>query len=299
MATLVLPEAGADDPMRLTVSYDGPELASGRMDLRYLAPAMLSTAKLLEHTAQELYGTTATLKIDVQADFRRGSFSYEIVTQAASLGRTLLDHITISDVIVSADAVLRLIKAARGQTPASVERSDSAAKITFNDGNNITINVQTLNLYQNRTVRADAEGIVEPLTKSGITGFKMTTPVSEPLEVTSDEVSYFAAPIQESDLLSDTVTTMVVEILAPDFKRGNKWKFSLAGAGVIWADILDEQFGREVAEHRQTFGAGDAFRVEMHTIVTRSPQGSLQRKDEIVRVLEKIPHVERLPLFPE
>jgi hypothetical protein len=202
-------------------------------------------------------------------------------------------------VIISSDAVLRLIRLAKGRTPAAIEKGEGSAHITFHDGDNITVNVQTLNLYQNRTIRGDAEGIVEPLSKSGITDFKMKTPVSDALHVTSDEVPYFEVPLQESDVLSDTVTTQVVEVLSPDFKRGNKWKFSLAGAGVIWADILDKQFWKEVAEHRQTFGADDAFRVDLHTIVARRPQGGLQRKDEIVRVLEKIPRVEELQFFSE
>jgi hypothetical protein len=90
MDTRVLSTDGEGDTLEITVSYDGPELAGGRMDMRYLAPAMLATAKLFEHTAQEMYGSAAALKIDVQADFQRGSFTYHVLTQRHRLVNRLL-----------------------------------------------------------------------------------------------------------------------------------------------------------------------------------------------------------------
>jgi hypothetical protein len=299
MAPSISPEPNAAGAVRLVISYDGPSVAGGQMDVRDLAPAMLATAKLFEHTAQQMYGTTTRLKIDVQAAFRQGSFSYEVLTQAIDVGKSLLDHISVSDVIITGDMLFRLIRAARGRVPARIDRTSDAAAITFHDGSVINVNAQTVNLYVNSAIRRDAEGVVEPLKKTGIDEFRIVSPITAPLSLSKADVEFFDAPIQEPDVLHDAVSVQVVEVLAPDFKHGNKWKFSLAGAGVIWADILDKMFWGKVANHTETFGAGDALRVDLHTVVTRKPSGGLERLDEIVHVIEKIKPPDEMNFFPE
>jgi len=176
------------EEVRLTVSYDGPELQSGRMDARDLAPAMLATALLVEHSAQQIYGATAGLKIDIQADFRRGSLTYPIIVQGAvGFAATLLTNLSVSDVILSVQSLFDLIKFSRGRSPSEIIRADNGSTIVFHDGDSTTVNINTLNLYSSPTIRKDIEGVVAPLTKPGIDELRITSPTSSSL-VEKDEV---------------------------------------------------------------------------------------------------------------
>src|ERR1700722_10635472 len=145
------------------------------MDARDLAPAMLATARLFEHSAALMYGSTTAIKIEVNADFRRGSFSYDIVARAVALAQTLYEHISVSDIILTGTTLIAALKYARGRQPKEILRDGSTANIVFHDGDNITVNVQTANLFLNPSIREDLEGVVEPLKKEGIDTFILCT----------------------------------------------------------------------------------------------------------------------------
>lgn len=281
--------------MQLTVTYDGPEVAAGRMDARDLASAMLSTARLFEHTAQLMYGTTATLKIDVKADFQRGSFSYDIITQVVKIGETLFGNLSVSDIIETSALLILAVKLSRGRRPKEIVR-EPEPQIVFHEGDVITVNEHVVNLYFNTTIRRDLEGAVEPLRRPGIDEFRLVRPEAEPTVVLKSEVEYFEAPVADEDILQDAVQTEIVQVVAPHFREGDKWEFALAGEGRFFAAILDATFLRKVARQEVSFGSGDALRVRMRVRVTRKPKGDYSRLREIVEVLDLI-KPDTLPSF--
>jgi hypothetical protein len=272
----------SDDDVQITVKYDGPAIASGRMDARDLAPAMLATAKLLEHSAVLMYGSSATLKIDVQADFKGGSFAYEIITRLLDAGHLLYSNMSVSDVVITGSLLIRTLKMARGRAPKEIVTAPEP-QIVFHDGDVITVNVHVAKLFLNPTVRADVEGAVEPLKRVGIDSFVLTTP-DDVVGIVKDEVDYFSAPITDAKLLQDRTEPEIVEILSPHFKEGNKWQFALAGEGAFWARVLDEEFLEKVRSREIGIFSGDLYRVQMRVLVTRLPSGKPERVREIIRV---------------
>lgn len=291
------PVAG-EEAVQVTVKYEGPGVANGQMDARDLAPAMLATAHLFEHSAALMYGSTTTLKIDVQADFRGGSFSYDIITRAVQIGQTLLSNMSVSDVIATGTLLFLAVRRARGRVPKEIVKDGPAPSITFHDGETISVSVHVAQLFLNPTIRADIEEVVEPLKREGIDEFHLKSPTVDSV-VSSDEVDYFAAPVGDNEVLQDVVITEVVQVLSPHFKEGNKWQFSLAGEGMFWARILDKKFLQDVRQHVVVFGAGDAMRVEMRVRVTRKPTGDFDRLREIVKVLDLIQNEKPPSLFDE
>lgn len=284
--------------MQVTVKYDGPAVAEGRMDARDLAPAMLATARLFEHSAALLYGSDTALKIEVQADFRGGSFSYDILTHVVELGRTIASNLSVSDVIATGTLLFVAVREARGRKTKEIVRRDNSASIVFHDGDNITVNLHVAQLFLNPTIREDIEGAVQPLKNEGVTEFRLTAPTEEAV-VPRDAIDYFNAPAGEDQLLQDDVVTDVIEVLSPHFKEGNKWQFSLAGEGPFWARILDKKFVDRVRRHLVVFGTGDALRVKMRVRISRKPNGDFERLREIIEVVDEIKYVPPPSLFDE
>jgi hypothetical protein len=297
--------AGSDS-VKVTVKYDGPAIEGGRMDARDLAPAMLATAKLYEHVGALMYGSTTGLKIEVQANFREGSFAYDIVTRVAELTQHLIQNVSVSDVIATGTMLVAAVKSARGRKPKEivpvpatgppVPESPPQSKIVFHDGDVITVNFNVGQIFLNPTVREDVEGIVAPLKKEGIEDFDVQSPVGD-VHVQKNEVDYFSAPLADEQVLQDKIEEEIVEVLSPHFKEGNKWQFSLAGEGVFWARILDIEFVRMVAARAIVFASGDALRVMMRVRVTRKPDGKFDRLREIIRVVGKEPGLGQGSLF--
>lgn len=291
--------------VQFTVRYDGPEVADGRMDVRLLAPAMMSMAKLVEHSATLTYGSRAAVKIEVNADFRRGSFSYEVVAGITNMANTLLSNMSVSDLIASIGlagyvakkahtSLVELIRRSRGRTPTEVVKEGDEARIVFNEGDTITVNVHVANLYMNQTIRDDVEGVIAPVRAKGIDRVVLgeTPPESElPSErvvIEKGEAEYFDAPVPGDAVLYDKPTEEIVVVASPNFTPGLKWQFTLAGGGRFFARILDAAFLAQVARHEVTFGAGDALRVRLRQRVTRKVTGQFDRFYEIEEVLDYI-----------
>jgi hypothetical protein len=281
-----------DDEVKFTVTYDGPEVARGRMDARDLAPAMLSMAKLVDHAASITYGTTAAIRVEVDADFRRGSFSYEIIAKAIELGNTLLQNLSISDLLaivgLTGGGLIALVKGARGRRPVAVERRGENTTLVFRDGENITVNVNIAQLFLNRTVREDLDGVIAPLRKPGITEFRAGVDDTTAVTVGRDEIEYFEPPPSDDEKVWENETTELVEVLSVSFKASNKWRVALAGDTPFPALILDETFLERVRRHEVTFGNGDALKVRLYTRVVRSPTGEFKRYREIREVLDHL-----------
>lgn len=290
-----------NNTVKFTVKYNGPALASRRMDARDLAPAMLSTAKLVEHTAAMLYGSDQDLKIDVNAEFEGGSFMYEMVAGFVMVGGVLFSNLSISDVLTTATTILDAIKQGRGKKPQAFQPGPQPNQTTIhytdNSTHNVNLNVTLVErAYQNPTLRRDIEGAVEPLKKPGIEEFELTTPFQR-VEVTRDEVGYLDAPKLEELELQDKVVEEIIEVVAPDFREGNKWQVGLAGEGVVWTAIEDKNFIRQVMNHEVTFGRGDFFRVSMRVRVVRRPTGKLDRERTIVQVHGPLEGGKQMNLF--
>ena len=83
-----------------TVSYEGPAVRDGLMDVRELAPALLAAGTLIQKANTVLNGKVSQVSLQVKSDFRRGSFIVSLVADQNIIEQAkafLLQHPEIAD----------------------------------------------------------------------------------------------------------------------------------------------------------------------------------------------------------
>jgi hypothetical protein len=65
--------------VHFSIKYDGPSLASHQMDVRELAPALIALSDLLEHANKAAYPDAGEVRVDVQGNFKGGSFGVDLI----------------------------------------------------------------------------------------------------------------------------------------------------------------------------------------------------------------------------
>jgi hypothetical protein len=291
------------DGTRLNVSYDGPEVATGRMDLRLLANAMASVAQLVDDAARISYGTDAGIRIEVSGDFRRGSFSYQIVATAlaelqAHQVKEILEYLGLITGFTGL-TVVGVLKWLRGRKPDKVQKEGNQARISAGRQSQI-VNLQVAQLVVNQSIRADFEGMTQPLERPGITVMRTSGEAAEPpMEITRDEREAFLAPPPIAEQLDAGESRPILQLVSPNFRIGNKWQFAYPGEAPFFAPILDKDFLIKLQRREVSFSFGDLIRVRLRTVVNRTDAGTLSTVREILEILDKLEPPKQWNLFTD
>jgi hypothetical protein len=280
--------------MEFALKYEGVAVERARMSARDLGPALFSAAVLLERTSELLYGEHGKVRVDVEADFKAGSFLIDFSILAESANHHL-SHLTTDDLRLilqvlgitgGGGGLVALLRWLRGRKPDRIEQATNGSITVFVQDNSVTLNANESKVFLDRDVRSSLDGVIEPVRRAGIDavsfgpGRELTTRISK------EEAEYFQ-PREEAviEVSVDEITT-VVEIVSPAFRQNNKWRFVHAGA-TFYAPIYDERFLARVARSEEKFGAGDALKVRALLRSIRAPEG-LRHEWEILEVLDHL-----------
>lgn len=285
--------------VKFSLAYDGPALKSGRMDAKLFAPALLATAALVERAAEVMYQDGRTVTVQVDAEMRRGSFSFDLTAVAGIagvVGQQAFHNLNVTQI----KAILRslgllgkyskslfAILAKYGDKPVDrVEQSGDGNMnvIVQGDNNKIVIALpgDVARLFNDAEVRKQAYSAITPVQNEGITEFRVGSKSRPSLVVSKDEAPKFVPPPGRKNLLTDSTGETAVELLMPSFVDGNKWRVS-QGGDPFWATITDEVFLHQV-DGGEFFAKGDYLIVEMATRVFATSKG-LDPVREITRVI--------------
>ncbi|MBI2407506.1 MAG: hypothetical protein HYV19_04305 [Gemmatimonadetes bacterium] len=292
------------DDIRLELSYDGPALATGRMDVRLLAAAMASTAQLIDDSTHEMFGPDAEVRIEVGGDFRKGSFTYAIHAlavagiDAEAIRRVLQDIGLISG--ATGATVIGVLKWLRGRK-AKVKRTGES--IELHAGRDVqVVNLHVAQLVYSPRVRSGIEGLVAPLSHDGIEEMRMGTGIaSEPIvTIDRNERSAFIAPEPTPERVGENVGEALLQVVSPVlYASDRKWQFAYPGETAFFAPVLDTEFMKRFRRREIDFLFGDLVRVELKTTVTRTEAGTHRTEREILKVYEKIEPPKQIDLFSD
>jgi len=293
----------ADEDMteKFHVIYDGEALDEHLMDVRDLAPAMMAISDLLTHANQVINGDKVKIQLKVKANFKAGSFGLEFVeymTWANHIkdfllgpGATAISNASgilsfIGFFSSTTFGLIQLYKYLKGKPPVKVEVSDSKAKVFYTETEYVEIDERTLKLYRNRTIAADLEKVLEPLTKDGIDTLYVVKDDNkkEPeLVIQKQDIEYFKyQEVQEDENV--TYSQAFVTIVSVTFKEKNKWKFS-NGNLIFSAKVTDEYYLNRINSGELRFGKGDILKVKLKSTQTIA-HNTLKTEYEVVEVLE-------------
>lgn len=282
----------------IQITYDGDPVDSGLMDVRDLAPALLSIGELCRDANRLINGTDSEVSVRVNADFKKGSFSIDL-----DLARTLIEQArnlltgkgvdldNLINLLFGAGGLIAILKLLKGEKdPVTTRIEDGNVRIEVKGKNNhVTVNPHVVPLLRDPQIRKSIDGLVRPLNKDGMKTFSVRRGKKTLQTVKRAEAKYLledGSSINDSSDAQNVTRTAYLEIIKISFKQQNQWTFS-DGSGTFGASIEDREFLKKI-EHHEMFGKGDQLKVLLKTTTAKLASGKYLSRHSIVQVVEII-----------
>lgn len=272
----------------LTVRYEGPAVASGRMQVRLLAPALLGLAEAIQETGRVLYPDAPVVSLEITAT-SSGSFVAHLdlarlAPDAAALfaGDPMTALANIKAVLFDpARGVVRFLRLRRAHP--DVE-PDADGTVTFRDGDTeVTFPADVVKAGTSVAIRSAYRAAVDPMVNDpGIRSVEVTfSPGSRGLTLEAADAVVFDAEPGPDDPIDASEYTAELRIVSLSWDPDLAWRFD-DGSHRFPARILDEDFYRSLS--RDAYRSGDRLRARVRRIQT-DRNGELSTRYEITEVL--------------
>ncbi len=302
------------DDMKFRIVYDGPALDNHEMDVRDLAPALLSLSDALEEAGKTIYGKERRVSVKVNASFKAGSFGVDLIAQSSSLTSQIIGAFSGNSASAACNIIslvgfgylaskqsykglLQLIKWLGPRKIKRIEPTFDGCTEIFTDGESEVFESQVIELYKNKKLRRSLENVItKPLDRDGIDSFAVTIDNGKTfVEVSKDEAIFFKVDNIEESIISESITEKALQPLDISFREGHKWQFS-DGASPFQAEVSDERFLKAIDDQSIAFAKGDLLLVDLKVTQYLAEKG-IKTTYEIVNV-KKIINPQRQIEFP-
>ena len=289
-----------------SMTYEGDALVQNTMDVKDLAPALLSLGQAFERANSLLNGDKADINLSIRA-ISPGSFNILLILnqllQNASnaLGPDWLTNaLLLRQLIIGTPfevlGLITLIKQLKGK---KTKQTESSNGIVFEADNiKLTVPFEVAKLYNDKTTREHMEVIVRPLTRHGIDKIVFRDKNKKELEaIHSVEVEYFTPFDDEGKDTSEIIIPRQrLQIESPRFKDG-KWLLN-DGAGTHWYSMDDQIFVNAI-ERGEMFGKYHILLCEVVLTQRMQVNGKLKMDYSIQKVIKHIIPEQQLRLNGE
>jgi hypothetical protein len=251
-----------------SLTYQGPALEGGHMEVRELAPALLALGDIFHEAQEVLYPLTPPVSLEIRA-FNRGSFQVllNLIEQDVVGALTLPDATALANLITYVTnanlGILAVIKRARGEPiPGPDALTSGTTRYLDAAGTTLEIPRNTRVLVQRTSIRKSARAFVEPLAHEGIDRIEIRVTDEDLLVIESDDVDAFNVPIPVESILTDEIKDMAVEVVQATLQGDYIWRLD-EGDGPFSAHMADAEFIQRVKDRQVAFIAGDILFCQM------------------------------------
>lgn len=264
---------------RFSVVYVGPAMQSGRMDVIELAPALLAMAGLFSEANRTLNPGAPPVTLEMRAT-ERGSFLVDLFVLLPEHWDTLVEAVN-SDSSAAIGKIWKfvfgpasLVALLRWRSGRRAQRTDSASEVTYTteDGDSLTVPGEVADLYDDVSIRRRTREIIEPLNREGVDEVRIQREAETVVVLTKQDLAALEAGPEDAPSILEQETEVLLEVLAPAFKPGNKWRLSL-GQSTMWVSMDDPGFQARVQRREEVFGKGDVLRCRVRIQQHEGPNG--------------------------
>lgn len=286
------------------LTYDGPALQAHTMDVRLLAPALLAFGDLAEEAARALWGDQISVKAEVKASFKTGSFGIDL-TVAADLaqqvmqwlrGETATSLVNGASLLGTIGGLIGALQWLRGRRPRGVETTpDGKRRLLCDDGDAITVEEHTIVLLRHLRVREHLWQVVAPIERDGVDTVALGTDERIDAVVTREQAAWFVPPPADETVVHEDERTMAFSIVSLSFKEGNKWRLS-DGNVTAFVEVADQDFLSRVDRNLVRFAKGDLIIGRTRITQRLMPDGNLRTDYTLLSVQEHRPGAPQIEL---
>jgi hypothetical protein len=279
-----------ESQIQLDVSFEGPALRDGSMDVRDLAPSMLGLGMLFDSANKVLNGERTTVNVNVKAT-SAGSFHilYEIVqsqNSELSFQQLLATAVSMKELIFGVSiGLFAVVKLLKGKNPKVEKLNDNMFKLTI-DKQEYLVPLDWVKLYQDINTRRALGDVIRPIKTPGIERFEVHEHKNLLQSVTREDAGAFDVPEVKEPLLNE-INRKAFSVVRLAFKEEYKWTLS-DGQATYSVSIKDGAFQKKVDNNEVSFAKGDILLCDLRTIQWQVEDG-VRTEYEIVKVISHKP----------
>jgi hypothetical protein len=287
----------------IKIKFDGQ---THQIEANTLINSLIHFTTIVQEVNKDL-STGGRVDVKVNA-LPEGSFlchiTVESIIDAAQMVFNKENIIMAAQIIGAVKGIYEIGKFLKGKKPEQVKTTETSTTIINHEGDSITINNPTINIYtNNRTVREALAEEFETLDNDpNVTGFELLDKEDKPL-VRIEKQEFYA--IANSDDLNEvfaekTVTKKAMLNIVKLSFENMKWDFYFEG-NKIHARIADLEFITRI-ENGERFAKGDLLEVELeiNQVFEKTVDTFINKGYSITKVINHIPRPEQQRLqFPK
>ncbi len=286
-----------------SVSYDGPSIATGRIPVRDLAPALLALGDLFVDASVITQPGRRPVSLNIQAT-QEGSFIVHLVLEAESAWDNIEELFTsagaatlvnLSSLILGATGLFAVIQRVKNRKIVSHENvAPGHVRITLEGGESFEVPAEVLGFFLNEAMRAKARKVVAPLASPGIDRIDFRSDGQPEVTIETADVPAFDVLEIEDIPLNEKETDTIAAIASVAFTEGNKWRLT-DGEHTFYAAIEDESFLERINDGVEMFRKGDMLRCRMRIVQSERADG-LHTEYHVTQVIQHLPRAVQLRL---